>query len=116
MFKSNFLWHIGKCGRICVGWEYAVEASHGGFGPVERRYHMSRRRRWVRTRHLVKPPDKSTVRVCSAQWCPNAFVYNNTVERANYGGPQQEFAYGPLTANYFNVFREDWLYVNHHVT
>ena len=47
----------------CLGWEYAVEATHGGYGPVERRYHMSRRRRWVRTRHLVKPPDAVTVQV-----------------------------------------------------
>ena len=46
-----------------VGWEYAVEATHGGYGPVERRYHMSRRRRWVRTRHLVKPPDAVAVQV-----------------------------------------------------
>jgi len=43
---------------LIIGWEYAVEASYGGYGPVERRYHLSRRRRWVRTRHLIKPTDK----------------------------------------------------------
>jgi len=50
-----------------TGWEYTVEASYGGYGPVERRFHMSRRRRWVRTRHLIKPPDKQAVEVCFIQ-------------------------------------------------
>ncbi|KAK3095803.1 hypothetical protein FSP39_019399 [Pinctada imbricata] len=36
------------------GWEYCVEATMGGYGPVEKRYHMCRRRRWVRTRKLVE--------------------------------------------------------------
>ncbi|CAH1784691.1 unnamed protein product [Owenia fusiformis] len=35
------------------GWEYTVEATIGGYGPVEKRYHMCRRRRWVRTRTLT---------------------------------------------------------------
>ncbi|CAG0890724.1 unnamed protein product, partial [Cyprideis torosa] len=34
------------------GWEYAVEATLGGWGPVEKVYHLCRRRRWVRTRLL----------------------------------------------------------------
>ena len=36
------------------GWEYTVEATLGGYGPVEKTYHMCRRRRWVRSRKLVK--------------------------------------------------------------
>ncbi|XP_061186440.1 myoferlin-like isoform X8 [Saccostrea echinata] len=36
------------------GWEYCVEATMGGYGPVEKRYHLCRRRRWVRTRKLVE--------------------------------------------------------------
>ncbi|KAL8566025.1 hypothetical protein ACOMHN_062754 [Nucella lapillus] len=37
------------------GFEYCVDGAIGGFGPVERNYHMSRRRRWVRSRkHVAK--------------------------------------------------------------
>ncbi|KAL4231637.1 hypothetical protein ACF0H5_009217 [Mactra antiquata] len=36
------------------GFEYCVEATMGGWGPVERRYHLCRRRRWVRSRKLVE--------------------------------------------------------------
>ena len=36
------------------GWEYTVEATLGGYGPVEKTYHMCRRRRWLRLRKLVK--------------------------------------------------------------
>ncbi|XP_059157039.1 myoferlin-like isoform X3 [Physella acuta] len=36
------------------GWEYCVEATVGGYGPVEKTYHLCRRRRWVRHRTLVK--------------------------------------------------------------
>ncbi|XP_055863087.1 myoferlin-like isoform X4 [Biomphalaria glabrata] len=32
------------------GWEYCVESTVGGFGPVEKTYHLCRRRRWVRHR------------------------------------------------------------------
>ncbi len=40
---------------VCgAGWEYTVEATLGGYGPVEKRYHMCRRRRWVRMRKVVK--------------------------------------------------------------
>lgn len=41
------------CVLIVLGWEYTVEATLGGYGPVERNYHMCRRRRWVRMRHLL---------------------------------------------------------------
>ena len=36
------------------GWEYCVEMTLGGWGPVQRTYHMCRRRRWVRRRKMVK--------------------------------------------------------------
>ena len=32
-----------------------MEATLGGYGPVEKAYHLCRRRRLVRLRHLVKP-------------------------------------------------------------
>jgi len=32
-----------------------VEATLGGYGPVEKAYHLCRRRRLVRLRQLVKP-------------------------------------------------------------
>lgn len=38
---------------VYIGWEYTVEATLGGYGPVEKNYHMCRRRRWVRPRVLV---------------------------------------------------------------
>ncbi|XP_076439100.1 myoferlin-like [Babylonia areolata] len=37
------------------GFEYCVEPKVGGYGPVERNYHLFRRRRWVRSRkHVAK--------------------------------------------------------------
>ena len=38
-----------------AGFEYAVEMSMGGYGPVCKNYHLCRRRRWVRMRLLVQP-------------------------------------------------------------
>ncbi|XP_052821675.1 myoferlin isoform X1 [Octopus bimaculoides] len=35
------------------GFEYCVEATMGGYGPVQKNYHLCRRRRWVRSRTLV---------------------------------------------------------------
>ncbi|GAB1610572.1 myoferlin-like isoform X9, partial [Argonauta hians] len=35
------------------GFEYCVEATMGGYGPVQKNYHLCRRRRWVRSRKLV---------------------------------------------------------------
>lgn len=40
------------------GWEYTVEISIGSYVAVEKTYHMSRRRRWVRSRSLVKSTHK----------------------------------------------------------
>ena len=36
------------------GYEYCVEATMGGWGPMEKIYHMCRRRRWVRVR-IIDP-------------------------------------------------------------
>ena len=40
--------------NLIVGWEYCVEATMGGYGAVEKNYHLCRRRRLVRMRKLVK--------------------------------------------------------------
>lgn len=40
------------------GWEYTVDISIGSYVAVEKTYHMSRRRRWVRSRSLVKSTHK----------------------------------------------------------
>ena len=39
---------------VSTGYEYTVEATFGGYGPVEKTYHLCRRRRWVRNRVVVK--------------------------------------------------------------
>ncbi|EDO36866.1 predicted protein, partial [Nematostella vectensis] len=36
------------------GFEYSVDPSVGAYVPVEKTYHLSRRRRWVRTRKVIK--------------------------------------------------------------
>ncbi|XP_037084352.1 myoferlin-like [Pollicipes pollicipes] len=36
------------------GWEYCVESTLGGYGPVDKLYHLCRRRRWVRPRTMVE--------------------------------------------------------------
>ena len=41
---------------VTSGWEYTVEATLGGYGPVEKNYHLCKRRRWVRSRNLVRTP------------------------------------------------------------
>lgn len=38
---------------MSTGYEYTVEATFGGYGPVEKTYHLCRRRRWVRNRVVV---------------------------------------------------------------
>lgn len=43
---------------LIIGWEYTVDASVASYVAVEKTYHMSRRRRWVRSRNLVKSTEK----------------------------------------------------------
>jgi len=46
--------------RACdeEGFEYCIDASLGGWGAVMKNYHLSRRRRWVRTRVMEADPKK----------------------------------------------------------
>lgn len=37
------------------GWEYAVDASYGVYGAIQKAYHLVRRKRWVRERLLKDP-------------------------------------------------------------
>jgi hypothetical protein len=39
------------------GWEYCVDPSMGGWSPCEKIYHLSRRRRWIRTRVINTDPE-----------------------------------------------------------
>lgn len=52
------------------GWEYCVEFIMGGYGSVEKRYYLCRRRRWVRIRKLVEDvkQKKYKVRVLSLKF------------------------------------------------
>jgi len=69
--------HI-QCDCICcTGWEYSVEATLGGYGPVEKAYHLCRRRRLVRLRQLVKPSQAkvdSEAKVLFAPYCTLLFI------------------------------------------
>ncbi|KAK3706775.1 hypothetical protein QZH41_015339 [Actinostola sp. cb2023] len=37
------------------GWEYSVDVSYGAYGPIQKAYHLVRRRRWARNRELRDP-------------------------------------------------------------
>ncbi|KAL5022080.1 hypothetical protein ScPMuIL_001235 [Solemya velum] len=55
------------------GFEYCVEQSIGGYGPVEKTYHLCRRRRWVRPRTLVEDAQRKVkkekeVKAASEGW------------------------------------------------
>lgn len=41
------------------GWEYSIDTNWVGFGPVEKTYHIYRRRRWVRERKMVTDVQKA---------------------------------------------------------
>ena len=46
------------------GWEYCVEATLGmGWSPAEKTYHLCRRRRWIRSRILMKDPKSDAKKV-----------------------------------------------------
>jgi len=66
-----------------AGWEYSVEATLGGYGAVEKAYHLCRRRRLVRLRQLVRPAkakvdSEAKVFVLSP---PEKFCFVNFVNR-----------------------------------
>lgn len=42
-------------GLFVSGWEYAVDASYGVYGGIQKAYHLVRRKRWVRERLLKDP-------------------------------------------------------------
>lgn len=57
------------------GWEYCVEATMAGYGPVEKRYHLCRRRRWIRTRRLVEDPKKQKEKIKKSQEQADGWEY-----------------------------------------
>ena len=50
-----------------AGWEYTVEATLASYGPVEKVYHLCRRRRWIRERKFVKETKKDPDVCCVIQ-------------------------------------------------
>ena len=60
-----FAWLTGFFTLQFKGFEYCVEFTMGGYGPVEKTYHLCRRRRWVRTRkHVAQMAKKDIKKVC----------------------------------------------------
>ncbi|XP_065071964.1 myoferlin-like isoform X2 [Rhopilema esculentum] len=58
------------------GWEYCVEATLGmGWGPAEKTYHMCRRRRWIRSRVLMKDPKKEAKQAKEEQMAAEGWEY-----------------------------------------
>lgn len=63
---------------LITGFEYCVEATLGGYGPVEKTYHLCRRRRWLRNRTLVadmKHEAKMVKDNCCSFWNSVSFVW-----------------------------------------
>ena len=54
---AKVLYLYCKC-CLLLGWEYTVDTSVASYVAVEKTYHLSRRRRWVRGRNLLKQEDK----------------------------------------------------------
>ena len=57
-FDKSYLAAFLFISCLILGWEYAVETTVESYVAVEKRYHMARRRRWVRSRNLVKSTEK----------------------------------------------------------
>lgn len=57
-FDKSYLAAFQFISCLLLGWEYAVETTVASYVAVEKRYHMARRRRWVRGRNLVKSTEK----------------------------------------------------------
>ncbi|XP_067657682.1 myoferlin-like isoform X1 [Haliotis asinina] len=56
-------------------WEYCVEATVGGYGPVEKTYHLCRRRRWVRSRTMVMDAKKQVQKEKQKQKAAEGWEY-----------------------------------------
>lgn len=52
--------------RMFEGFEYCVNQSLGGWCPVEKIFHLNRRRRWYRTRILQEEHTSEERKVCSS--------------------------------------------------
>ncbi|KAK4319224.1 hypothetical protein Pmani_009818 [Petrolisthes manimaculis] len=64
------------------GWEYTVESGLVGWSPQEKIYHVKRRRRWVRERHLVeKVEKKELVQVDGWEYAPLFRLQFHALER-----------------------------------
>lgn len=47
------------------GWEYCVEPAMGGWSPTEKKFHLIRRRRWIRNRSIIEKQENTNQnRVC----------------------------------------------------
>lgn len=57
------------------GFEYCVEATLGGYGPVEKNYHLCRRRRWVRPRSVVASEKSKALQVKEEQAAAEGWEY-----------------------------------------
>lgn len=57
-FDKSYLAAFQFISCLLLGWEYAVETTVASYVAVEKRYHMARRRRWVRSRNLEKSTEK----------------------------------------------------------
>lgn len=63
-------WSTSQPLRLFVsGWEYAVDASYGVYGAIQKAYHLVRRKRWVRER-LLKDP-KAVVKQVRTRTAPS---------------------------------------------
>lgn len=58
------------------GFEYTVEATFGGYGPVEKTYHLCRRRRWVRNRVLVTDAKMEQEQIRAEQLAKEGWEYS----------------------------------------
>lgn len=64
------------------GWEYTVESGLVGWSPQEKIYHVSRRRRWIRERHLVEKVEKQeTVPADGWEYAPLFRLQFHALER-----------------------------------
>jgi len=58
------------------GWEYCVEATLGmGWSPAEKTYHLCRRRRWIRSRALMKDPKSDAKKAKEEQLAAEGWEY-----------------------------------------